>query len=50
MEHQPLPNPAPFVQELLDKLASSKSSTPKKNISSGEDAFTFDTQPQEENV
>jgi len=34
-------SPVPFVQELLDKLASNSSTTPepKKNISSGEDAF-----------
>jgi len=40
MEQQETPNPAQYVAELLDKLQSKSSTTPpKKNISSGEDAF-----------
>jgi len=38
MEPQDQQNPVPFVQELLDKLASD-SSTTRKNISSGEDVI-----------
>jgi len=39
MEQPDLPNHVQFVQELLDKQALEKSTT-RKNISSGEDAFT----------
>ncbi len=44
MDQQETQNHVPFVQELLDKLESNKYSIPKKNISSGEDAFLDEEQ------
>ncbi len=48
MDQQETQNHVPFVQELLDKLESNLSTThkpiPKKNISSGEDAFLDEEQ------
>lgn len=42
MEHSETQNPVQSVQELLDKLRLNSSTTPKKNISSGEDAFVWE--------
>ena len=42
MEHSETQNPAQSVQELLDKLRLNSSTIPKKNISSGEDAFVWE--------
>jgi hypothetical protein len=49
MEQQETQSHVPFVQELLDKLESALSTTPdlkqpRKNISSGEDAFLNEEQ------
>lgn len=42
MEHQETQNPVQYVAESSDKLESSLSIIPKKNISSGEDAFVWE--------